>query len=450
MTFQELDLKESLLESLEAMGFEKATPIQQKAIPIIKSGHDLIACAQTGTGKTAAFLLPVINNLIDNSVPDSIDALILVPTRELAIQIDRELMGFSYFTGLSSTAIYGGRDGDAFNLERKALTSGANIVVATPGRLIAHLQMGYVKFGKLRHLILDEADRMLDMGFIGDIRKIDGFTPPNKQTLMFSATMPTKIRTFAKQILKQPKQINIAVSKPAEGVLQTVYEIHSDLKVRLLKHLLTSRQLKEGERILIFSSTKANVKRVAQTLHRAKLGIAEIHSDLDQGQRELTLRDFKNGNAPILVATDILSRGIDVKGIDLVINYDVPSDGEDYIHRVGRTARADATGVAITLVNGADRYKFKDIEALMEQRVARSPLPPDLKKENDELPLEQPRKGRGGGGGRRRRSSSGGNNRGTSKKRSGGNNRQRSRSRRGTGNSGSDRQRRSNDRQRRS
>ncbi|MFK7934019.1 MAG: DEAD/DEAH box helicase, partial [Saprospiraceae bacterium] len=339
MTFQELDLKDSLLDSLDSMGFEKATPIQEQAIPIIKDGHDLIACAQTGTGKTAAFLLPVINNLIDNSVPDSIDALILVPTRELAIQIDRELTGFAYFTGLSNTAIYGGRDGDAFSLERKALATGANIVVATPGRLIAHLQMGYVKFSKLRHLILDEADRMLDMGFISDIQKIESFTPPTKQTLMFSATMPGKIRTFAKQILKNPKQINIAVSKPAEGVLQTVYEIHSDLKVKLLKQLLTSRPPKEDERILIFSSTKVNVKKVAQTLGRSRLSVAEIHSDLDQKQRELTLREFKNGKAPILVATDILSRGIDVKGIDLVINYDVPGDGEDYIHRVGRTAR---------------------------------------------------------------------------------------------------------------
>lgn len=418
MNFFDLGLEDGLLDGLDAMGFKEATPIQEQAIPIIKEGNDLIACAQTGTGKTAAFLLPVINNVMGTNT-DHIDALILVPTRELAVQIDQELTGFAYFTGISNTAIYGGRDGASFSLERKALTTGANIVVATPGRLIAHLQMGYVKFGKLRHLILDEADRMLDMGFVNDILKIIDHTPKNRQTLMFSATMPTKIRNFANKILKRPKTINIAVSKPAEGVLQTVYEIADPLKARLLKHLLTSRPPKEDERIIIFSSTKANVKKIAHTLQRAKLDAGEIHSDLDQSERELTMRAFKGGRKPILVATDILSRGIDVKGVDVVINYDVPSDGEDYIHRVGRTARADNTGVAITLVNRKDFRKFKDIEHLMEQRVPRSPLPPDIAEEAAKLkPEKEEFRGRGRGrNNRNNRSRNSGGGRSNNKRR---------------------------------
>ncbi len=373
MTFKELRLSDSLLEGLDAMGFEKATPIQEKAIPPILKGKDLIACAQTGTGKTAAFLLPIIDRLQGKDT-DSVDALIIVPTRELAVQIDQQLEGFAYFTEISSIPIYGGRDGKSFEDEKKALKLGANIIVATPGRLIAHLNLGYVKFDKLQHLILDEADRMLDMGFLNDILKIINFIPEKRQTLMFSATMPPKIRQFARRILHKPDQINIAISKPASGILQAAYFAEDEQKPKLLTHLLGKRKDKD-ERILIFSSTKANVKNIVAALKSGGLTAGEIHSDLDQLQREEMLRKFKSGAKPILVATDILSRGIDVKGIDLVINYDVPGDAEDYIHRVGRTARAEAEGVALTFINRKDSRKFKDIERLMGQIVQKAPLP---------------------------------------------------------------------------
>ena len=296
MTFRELGLEASLLDGLEAMGFETATPIQEKAIPVILEGKDLIACAQTGTGKTAAFLLPMLNNLMKRS-GESINTLILVPTRELAVQIDQQLEGFAYFTGLSSLPIYGGRDGASFNQEKKALSTGADIVVATPGRLIAHLNMGYVKMGELQHLILDEADRMLDMGFQNDILKIINYLPKKRQTLMFSATMPTKIRKFAQRILQKPEQITFAVSKPAKGILQAAYVIADELKSELLEQLLGSRKGKE-ERILVFSSTKANVKKIAQILASSELSVGEIHSDLDQDAREETLRKFQKWKSP--------------------------------------------------------------------------------------------------------------------------------------------------------
>ncbi len=378
MNFKDLGLNDQLLEGLQAMGFESATPIQEQAIPPILDGKDLIACAQTGTGKTAAFILPILHNL-KNISSESIDTLILVPTRELAVQIDQQLEGFAYFTGISSCSIYGGRDGASFQLEKKALASGANIVVATPGRLIAHLNLGYVKMGALQHLILDEADRMLDMGFVDDIFKIISHMPKKRQTLMFSATMPPKIRQFAKRILTDPVQISLAVSKPAKGILQAIYQVEDSQKQPLLKHLLSARKGKK-ERILVFSATKSNVRKLASTLKSSGLDVGEIHSDLDQNQREEVLRRFKSGNLQILVATDILSRGIDVKGIDLVVNYDVPGDAEDYIHRVGRTARADADGVAITLVNRKDGRKFGNIERLMEAKVRQLPLPDFLRK----------------------------------------------------------------------
>ncbi len=410
MTFKELGLDEQLLEGLTSMGFETATPIQEKAIPAILEGRDLIACAQTGTGKTAAFLLPTLHNITVNP-EEHIDTLILVPTRELAVQIDQHLEGFAYFTPVTSLPIYGGRDGTSFDQEKKALTLGANILVATPGRLITHLQMNYVKFDTLRHLILDEADRMLDMGFINDIQKIISYLPKDRQTLMFSATMPNKIRQFAKKILKDPVQISFAVSKPAEGILQACYEVHDDQKLPLLVHLLEGRKNKEGERILIFSSTKLNVKKVTKELRKSGLNAEEIHSDLDQGEREQVLRNFKNGNVQILVATDILSRGIDVKGINIVLNYDVPGDAEDYIHRVGRTARAQADGVALTFVNRKDAGKFRRTEELMEQKVRRLPLPPHIAEIEPPARSAKPRSSdrrrgsfsrkRGGGSGRK-------------------------------------------------
>ena len=420
MTFEELQLNHDLLDGLDAIGFTEATPIQEKAIPVILSKKDLIACAQTGTGKTAAFLLPVIDQIQDKN-PGVIHALILVPTRELAIQIDRQLEGLAYFTEVTSIPIYGGRDGNSFDQEKKALTQGADIVVATPGRLIAHLQLGYVKFGQVSHLILDEADRMLDMGFIDDIQKIAKHLPKERQTLMFSATMPEKIRKFAKTILTEPEQITLAVSKPAASVMQAVYMVEDEYKASLLRRLLYDRKEKE-EMILVFASRKSAVKSIARTLKQAGLSAGEIHSDLDQKEREETLRAYRNGNLRILVATDILSRGIDVKGINLVINYSVPNDAEDYIHRIGRTARADADGIALTFVNRMDRRKLKQTEELMEMEVRRIPTPEGLSAEK----LERRGGGRGryggGGGGRGRgRGGSGGGRKGGG--RSGGNNR---------------------------
>lgn len=418
MTFKELALNEQLLEGLDAMGFETATPIQEKAIPEILDGNDLIACAQTGTGKTAAFLLPTLHELTGTN-SDSIDTLILVPTRELAVQIDQQLEGFAYFTGVTSLPIYGGRSGESFNQEKRALTTGANIVVATPGRLIAHLNLGYVKISKLKHLILDEADRMLDMGFVNDLLKIVSFLPKERQTLMFSATMPPKIRKFASKILNKPKEISFAVSKPAEKIIQIAYNIEDELKPKLLQHLLGNRKGKD-ERIIIFSSTKANVDKIARALRDTGISVGQIHSDFDQSQREETLRNFKNGNLQVLVATDILSRGIDVKGINLVINNSVPSDAEDYIHRIGRTARADADGIAITLISYKDRRKFRDIEALMEKEVMKTPLPDHIQKMADKLPRSSKGGHRRGGGGRGNRRYKGSN---SSYKKSGGGNR---------------------------
>lgn len=374
MTFTELNFEPQLMEGLLSMGFDKATPIQEKAIPIILSNKDIIACAQTGTGKTAAYLLPIINKLTKHP-SDFVNTLIIAPTRELAIQIDEALQGFAYFAPVSCLAIYGGNDGFSFEQEKKALTQGANIIIATPGRLISHLNMGYVKMEQLEHLILDEADRMLDMGFSMDINKIISFLPKKRQTLLFSATMPPKIRELAKNILTNPEQINIALSKPAEGVLQGAYVVYNTQKMELLKSLLLGKDLAS---ILIFSSTKDNVKQLEKELLKLKFNIAAIHSDLEQERRNEVLRDYKNRKIQTLVATDILSRGIDIDSIGLVINYDVPGDAEDYIHRVGRTARAESTGVALTFINPEDQRKFKKIEDLIGSEIKKLPLPESL------------------------------------------------------------------------
>ena len=373
MTFKEF-FEAELLEGLSSMGFEKPTPIQEKAIPIILENKDLIACAQTGTGKTAAFLLPIMNKIVRDHT-ESIDTLVIVPTRELAIQIDSALQGFAYFTPISSIAIYGGNDGSSYEQEKKALTQGANIIIATPGRLIAHLNQGYVKFNTVKHLVLDEADRMLDMGFSDDLNKIIGYLPKDRQTLLFSATMPPKIRTLASRILKNPEEINIAVSKPAEKVIQAAYLVYNTQKVALIKKLLVGKGLKS---IIIFSSTKSKVKELEKELQKLGLNTAAIHSDLAQDQRNEVLRNFRNRKLQILVATDILSRGIDIDSIELVINFDVPGDAEDYIHRVGRTARAEATGVALTFINPQDQRKFRNIEQLIGSEVMKIPLPPEL------------------------------------------------------------------------
>jgi superfamily II DNA/RNA helicase len=392
VTFKEFNFEDSLMEGLDAMGFEKPTPIQEQAIPIILSGKDLIACAQTGTGKTAAFILPVLNKIAAEGT-DTLNTVVIVPTRELAIQIDEAVQGFAYFTSASAIAIFGGNDGISFEQEKKALTQGANIIIATPGRLIAHLNMGYVKFGDVKHLILDEADRMLDMGFSEDLTKIISHLPKKRQTLLFSATMPSKIRELAKRILHEPEQINIAVSKPAAGVLQGAYVVYNEQKPGLLLSLLQGKNIAS---IIIFASTKDKVKQLERELLRKGINVAAIHSDLEQEQRNEALRRFKNKTLQVVVATDVLSRGIDIDSIGLVINYDVPGDAEDYIHRVGRTARAESTGVALTFINPEDQRKFQRIEELIGSEVKKLPVPPSLGNAPEYDPKANAEKKRGG------------------------------------------------------
>lgn len=376
MTFDDFDFDYGLLDGLHAMGFDHPTPIQAQAIPVILDNKDLIACAQTGTGKTAAYLLPILNKIID--APDEfrhLNTLILAPTRELAIQIDQQIEGLAYFTGVSSIAIYGGGDGAAWSQQRRALAEGGNVIIATPGRLIALLQMGEINFKHLQHLILDEADRMLDMGFYDDIIRIISYLPSKRQTLLFSATMPPKIRTLANTILQKPEQISIAVAKPAEGILQQAYMVYDDQKIALLKHIL-----KEGNysSVIIFASTKENVKKLNEELRRTRLVAKAFHSDLDQKEREEILREFKSKSLPILIGTDILSRGIDIEGIDLVVNFNAPHDPEDYIHRIGRTARAETTGTAVTFINEKDLKKLAAIERMIGKEIPKIALPTAL------------------------------------------------------------------------
>jgi len=375
MQFEEFDLNDSLLEAISYMGFKEATPIQISTIPEILSGRDLIACAQTGTGKSAAFLLPVLHK-IGQREQSGVDTLILVPTRELAIQIEQQIRGFAYFISVNSIAIYGGGDGSGWDQEKKVLTEGADIVVATPGKMIAHLNMGYVNFNSIEHLILDEADRMLDIGFYDDIMKIISFLPKKRQTLMFSATMASKIRSLAKKILTDPNEISTEISKPPEGVLQAVYLTHNNQKIPLIQQLIKDKP--EYQSILIFTSTKKNVTEIARALKRTSGNVQGISSDLEQKEREEVLSQFKARNTRVLVATDVLSRGIDIKDINLIINYDTPKDAEDYVHRVGRTARADQTGVALTLVNEEDMFRLHRIEELIETSIMKLALPPEL------------------------------------------------------------------------
>lgn len=374
MTFNDFNFNEHLAEGLSSMGFTKPTPIQAEAIPVVMQGKDLIACAQTGTGKTGAYLLPVLNKLADTD-KHHIDTLILAPTRELAQQIDQQVEGLAYFTGISSLAVFGGGDGSVYEQQRRAIQNNVNVLIATPGRLIAHLTSGVLKMDKLKHLILDEADRMLDMGFYDDIIRIIRHLPTERQTLLFSATMPPRIRQLANAILKDPAQINIAISQPAEGINQQVYRIFDHQKVDLIKLLL-----KDGNYLstIIFASTKEKVKQLNKELRAANLDVAAFSSDFKQSEREQILLDFKNRKLPIVIGTDALSRGIDVEGIDLVINYDAPPDPEDYIHRIGRTARAATTGTAITLINHRDEHKLKRIEAMIGKAVPQTPLPAEL------------------------------------------------------------------------
>jgi ATP-dependent RNA helicase RhlE len=375
MKFDDFGFNDSVLESISYMGFEQATAIQEKTIPDILSGHDMIACAQTGTGKTAAFMLPILHKLSEQKHQGT-NTLILVPTRELAIQIEQQIQGFSYFCPVNSIAIYGGTDGSDWGQQKLALTKGGDIIVATPGKLIAHLNLGYVKFDQIKHFILDEADRMLDIGFFDDILKIEAHLPKERQTLMFSATMPTEIRKLAGKILNNPKEVSTAISKPPDNVLQAVYMVYEEQKIPLISNLI-SDQL-DYKSILIFSSTRKKVQDIVHALKRAKLGAEGISSDLDQNERLNVLLRFKARKTRILVATDVLSRGIDIQDINLVINFDVPNDAEDYVHRIGRTARAEKDGVALTFVTQRECYDFSKIEKLIEKDVIKLKVPPEL------------------------------------------------------------------------
>ena len=376
LDFSSFNFHESLQESIASSGYKNPTLIQEKAIPVILEGNDIIASAQTGTGKTAAFLLPILHKIMSSAYNDNeVHALIIVPTRELAIQISGHLDGLTYFSSVSSIAIYGGGDGESFVREKQALSKGADIVVATPGKLISHLNMGYVKMKELKYLILDEADRMLDMGFYDDIMKIISYLPKERQTLMFSATMPPKINQLAKSILKSPVEVSVALSKPPESIKQQAYVVYEGQKIPLVRHILSN---KSYQSILIFCSKKQTVKQLTQQIQKLGFNAMDIHSDLEQNQREEVLQSFSSKRLPILIATDILSRGIDIDQIDLVVNYDVPSDGEDYVHRIGRTARAETKGTAITLINKEDQFKFKRIEKLIGKVIDKIPIPVEL------------------------------------------------------------------------
>ncbi len=366
MTFKELNLNESMLEALSYMNFETATPIQEKAIPIILKNKDLIACAQTGTGKTAAFVLPILNKLTGKQ-DTSIDTLIIVPTRELAVQIEQQIQGLAYFVSVGSKAIYGGGGGKEWSEEKLALTEGTDIIVATPGKLLSHLKLGYVKFDSVKHLVLDEADRMLDMGFVDDLKAIIKNLPSNRQTLLFSATMPNNIRHLAKSIQKSPEEVSLSISKPAAGVTQRAILAFDEQKDKVLTKLIRERE--EYKSILVFTSAKAKVSSITRALNRAKLPAKGISSNLEQSEREEVLRGFRSRRIRILVATDVMSRGIDIKEINMVINYDAPSDAEDYVHRIGRTARANTKGEAVTLINQKDMPKIKRIERLIESEI---------------------------------------------------------------------------------
>jgi len=385
--FDELDLNPELMESIDYMGFRETTPIQEKAIPVILSGNDLIGCAQTGTGKTAAYLLPIMNFIL-RSRPIHTHTLVLVPTRELAIQIDQQIQGLAYTLNITSIAVYGGGDGSGWDQEKTALSRGADIIVATPGRLISHLNQGYVKFNQIEVLVLDEADRMLDIGFYDDIMHIISYLPKKRQTLMFSATMPPKIRSMSKHIMRNPVEIALEMSKPADGVIQAVYKLGDNQKLPLIKSLIADNP--DYHSILIFSSTKKKLSEIVRALRSNSYLVEGISSDLEQRDREETLLRFKSRKTRVLVATDVLSRGIDIKDIDLVVNFDVPSDAEDYVHRVGRTARAETTGAAITLINKMDMQKMERIEKLIGYKVYNAPLPSFIAEMHDRSPERRP------------------------------------------------------------
>ena len=394
MRFDELQLSDDILDALDAMNFEECTPIQEKSIDLILNGNDLIACAQTGTGKTAAYLLPIIDLLAETEATPTVKCVIMVPTHELAKQIDQQMEGFAYYMPVSSLAIHGGNDGKEFARQQHALRQGADMVIATPGRLLAHMKMGYVDLSHVRYFVLDEADRMLDMGFSDDIMRIVAELPKDRQTLMFSATMPKKIQQLAATILHEPKEVKIAVSKPAEKIDQSIFVCHEGQKAELLKRLFADGF---NKRVIVFSSSKQKVKELTQLMRRAKWKAAEMHSDLDQKQREDVMLDFRAGRIDILIATDILARGIDIDDIAMVVNYDVPREAEDYVHRIGRTARANTDGKAVTFVSERDQQRWAQIESFLGTEIRREEVPSEL----GEAPEFRPRRRDGGKGGHR-------------------------------------------------
>lgn len=397
MRFDEVDLHEDILDALWDMNFEEMTPVQEATIPVILEGRDVIGCAQTGTGKTAAYTLPLLNRILEEGNPENkVLSVIIVPTRELAQQIDQQFQGFSYYAPISTTVVYGGGDGKGWDVQKRGMLMGADVVIATPGRMISHLQNSGVDLSHVKYLILDEADRMLDMGFFDDIMKIVGTMPKERQTLLFSATLPPKIRQLAKQILRDPAEISIAISKPNEAIDQSIYVCYENQKMEIIRHLFEGKEL--SQKTIIFSSSKQKVKELAYALKRMKYRAAAMHSDLEQTQREEVMLDFKNGKIDLLVATDVVSRGIDIQDIGTVINFDVPHDPEDYIHRIGRTARASATGRAITFVSETEQGKFHRIEELIERDIPQNEMPEGL--EGPEYKPENDRGGRSRGRGR--------------------------------------------------
>ncbi len=393
MLFTELPLCDTLQEGLQAMNFRETTPIQEQAIPVILEKKDVIACAQTGTGKTAAFLLPLLNNLqTDAHDEGKINAIVMAPTRELAQQIDQQMEGFSYFTPFSSVAVYGGNDGEAWDIQKRGLMSGADVVIATPGRLLSHINLYNIDFSGVKYFILDEADRMLDMGFHDDIMKIEKLLPKERQTIMFSATMPPKIQQLAKSILRDPVDITIAISRPPETILQSAYICHEAQKINIVKYLFKE---KAPNKVILFSGSKQKVKEIAKILTHMGLSAGEMHSDLDQSQRNHVMHEFKNERVNILVATDIVARGIDIDDITLVINFDVPYDAEDYVHRIGRTARAGDSGMAITFVSPEEQYRFSKIEEFLGRKIYRIPVPSELGETPEYNPVRDNRRGGG-------------------------------------------------------
>ncbi len=397
MRFDELELEDAVLDGLYDMNFEETTPIQELTIPLILKGKDVIACAQTGTGKTAAYVLPVINELSKGNHPaDAVNAIIMAPTRELAQQIDQQIQGFTYFMpSVSAVAVYGGTDGITWEQQKRGLEMGADIVIATPGRLLSHIKLGTVDLSRVSFFVLDEADRMLDMGFYDDIMQVYKLLPPSCQTVMFSATMPPKIQTLAKSILKDPEEVKIAISRPPESIMQTAYICYDTQKIKILQELFKKSH---PQRVIIFSSSKMKVKELSASLKRMNFNVAAMHSDLEQAQREEVMKEFKNGRVDILVATDVVSRGIDINDIKLVVNFDIPHDAEDYVHRIGRTARGtNGEGLAITFVSTDEQPQFKKIEDFLGKSIYKIPLSPEFGEVPSYEPDKYKKRGKKGG-----------------------------------------------------